>query len=84
MGSMLVTVRLFAAARAAAGTDALTLEPGTLAQVIDDLVDRYPGLADVLPRCSFLLDGIAVHGDQASVIIEAGSELDVLPPFAGG
>jgi molybdopterin converting factor small subunit len=36
----------------------------------------------VLPSCSVLLDGIAVH-DHAAVVPD-GAELDVLPPFAGG
>ena len=81
---MPVTVRLFAAARAAAGTDSLTVEAGSLAQGIDELLKHCPALADVLPRCSVLLNGMAVHGDKAAVTLESGSELDVLPPFAGG
>lgn len=48
------------------------------------LTVAYPDLASVLPRCSFLLNGVAVHGDPADVTIDDGSELDVLPPFAGG
>lgn len=81
---MPVTVRLFAAARAAAGTDSLTVETGSLAQAIDELLKHHPALADVLPRCSYLLDGVAVHGDKSVVSLDSGSELDVLPPFAGG
>ncbi|WP_144794732.1 MoaD/ThiS family protein [Kocuria palustris] len=39
-------------------------------------------LVEVLPRCSFLLDGQACpEPDQQ---IPDGSALDVLPPFAGG
>jgi hypothetical protein len=41
-------------------------------------------LPAVLPRCSFLVDGIAVHGDHSSVTVAVGSQVDVLPPFAGG
>jgi molybdopterin converting factor small subunit len=81
---MPVTVRLFAAARAAAGTNSLTVEHGSLAQAIHELLGHHPALADVLPRCSFLLNGVAVHGDKTAVTLEPGSELDVLPPFAGG
>jgi molybdopterin synthase sulfur carrier subunit len=81
---MAVTVRFFAAARAAAGTDAAQTRPGSLLAVTTALTDAYPELASVLPRCSFLLDGVAVHGDLADVKVDEGSELDVLPPFAGG
>jgi molybdopterin converting factor small subunit len=81
---MPVTVRLFAAARAAAGTDSAHAGPGSLGEVTTALTDAYPDLATVLPRCSYLLDGVAVHGDPADVMVNDGSELDVLPPFAGG
>lgn len=52
--------------------------------VTSALTAAYPDLASVLPRCSFLINGVAVHGDPADVTIDDGSELDVLPPFAGG
>lgn len=81
---MAVTVRFFAAARAAAGTEAAHTQPGSLLAVTTALINAYPELASVLPRCSFLLDGVAVHGDIADVTVNEGSELDVLPPFAGG
>lgn len=81
---MPVTVRFFAAARAAAGTDSAHTNPGSLAEVTTALTGTYPDLVTVLPRCSYLLDGVAVHGDPADVVVTDGSELDVLPPFAGG
>lgn len=77
-------VHLFAAARAAAGTSVLTVAPGTLASRLDELVRVAPALAPVLPRCSFLVDGMAVRSDGHGVTLEPGSRLDVLPPFAGG
>ncbi|TKV61945.1 MoaD/ThiS family protein [Nakamurella flava] len=80
-----VEVRLFAAARAAAQTSATTIEvPGdaTVAHVLDAATARHPGLAAVLPRCSYLLDQVAVHGRETP--IGSATTLDVLPPFAGG
>ena len=80
-----VTVRFFAAARAAAGaeSDLLTVRPGTtVADVVSELCCRSDELARVLQRCSFLCDGIAVR-DQA-IELRSGQTLDVLPPFAGG
>ena len=80
-----VTVRYFAAARAAAGADSeqLTVRPdATVGELVDSLGGRSPELARVLLRCSFLCDGIAVR-DRAKPL-QAGNTIDVLPPFAGG
>jgi len=79
-----VTVRFFAAARAAAGTSEDTASPGTLDSVARELTERHRELETVLPRCSFLVDGTAVHGEPADIEILEGSQIDVLPPFAGG
>ena len=80
-----LTVRYFAAARAAANaeTETLRVEPGTtVAALVEQLGARGPELARVLQRCSFLCDGIAVR-DEA-VNLTDGQTIDVLPPFAGG
>jgi len=80
-----VTVRYFAAARAAAGTESETvvLRPGTtVSELVDRLAGRGTRLATVLTRCSYLRDGIAVR-DEATAL-HTGDMLDVLPPFAGG
>jgi molybdopterin converting factor small subunit len=80
-----VTVRYFAAARAAAGAEAETvrLAPGTtVAALVDSLAARDSDLAQVLRRCSFLCDGIAVRDDAVELC--DGHTVDVLPPFAGG
>ena len=83
--TLLLTVRYFAAARAAAGTESETVrvEVGTTVGALADLLaERSPELARVLKRCSFLCDGIAVR-DEALTLID-GQIVDVLPPFAGG
>ncbi len=80
-----VTVRYFAAARAAAGAESETvpLRPGsTVAELVEGLAMRGAGLAEVLERCSYLCDGIAVRDHNAA--LRAGATIDVLPPFAGG
>ena len=80
-----VTVRYFAAARAAAGSDSeqLSVRSGaTVGELVDGLADRSQELARVLSRCSYLCDGVAVR-DQAQPL-QAGNTIDVLPPFAGG
>ncbi len=80
-----LTVRYFAAARAAAGAEIenLRVEPGTtIAALVETLAARSPQLARVLRRCSFLCDGIAVRDDGKT--LSDGQIIDVLPPFAGG
>ncbi len=80
-----VSVRYFAAARAAAGSDSeqLIVHAGTtVGQLVDTLSRRSERLARVLTRCSFLCDSIAVR-DHAQPL-RAGATIDVLPPFAGG
>ena len=83
-----ITVRYFAAARAAAGAESETVavRPGaTIAELVDGLAGRNTRLATVLGRCSYLCDGIAVRDDTAtSRRLRAGETIDVLPPFAGG
>jgi molybdopterin synthase sulfur carrier subunit len=80
-----LTVRYFAAARAAAGseTEELTVASGTtLAALVDQLSARSDDLARVLKRCSFLVDGVAARNrDEA---LQTNQTVDVLPPFAGG
>jgi molybdopterin converting factor small subunit len=88
-----VRIRYFAAARAAAGTDAEVLDldgPGLSRREVEELLARrhrqpvpgQPPLAQVLARSSFLLDGVACPDPGAE--IPAGATLDVLPPFSGG
>ena len=83
--TMQVTVRYFAAARAAAGHDEETirLQPGTtVADLVALLRARDENLAKVLLRCSFLCDGIAVR--EETTALSDAQTVDVLPPFAGG
>jgi molybdopterin synthase sulfur carrier subunit len=80
-----VTVRYFAAARAAAGIDdeIVGIEPGaTVSTLVRKLGERDAELAKVLMRCSYLCDGIAVR--DLGLTLANAQTVDVLPPFAGG
>ncbi len=80
-----VTVRYFAAARAAAGTEAETINlarGATVTELLDALKARDAGLAKVLLRCSYLCDGVAVR--DTGMTLDDAQTIDVLPPFAGG
>lgn len=89
---MMLTVRFFAAARAATGAASTTLtlpEPAPLGEILNQLRLAFPAspqgepeLASVLPRCSFLRNGVIMHEQVDRV--EPGDTLDVLPPFSGG
>ena len=81
----MLTVRYWAAARAAAGVAEEQASGGSaISALIAELSARHGDrLTAVLSRCSFLLDGEQVHrdGDRS---LPADGILDVLPPFAGG
>lgn len=83
---MAITVRYFAGARAAAGlgSEQVSLNgTATVNDLLARLLDLHgERLADILPACSFLLDGRAVH--TRAEVLPDGAEFDVLPPFAGG
>jgi sulfur-carrier protein len=80
-----ITVRYFASARAAAGVESETValvQGSTITSLTSVLADSRPPLGEVLKRCSFLIDELAVR--DRSRVVPDGSTVDVLPPFAGG
>jgi molybdopterin converting factor small subunit len=87
-----ITVRYWAAARAAAGIGEETFDgPATLGALRSGAVARHPEsdrLASVLAVCSVLIDGrqpaAPTGATAAEAVVEAGSVVEFLPPFAGG
>lgn len=84
-----ITVRYWASARSAAGVDhdlIEALEPLTLAEIHRQVLTRHPGrLESVLALCSVLVGDRPVSTeDAADVIVQPGSSVEFLPPFAGG
>lgn len=86
-------VRYFAAARAAAGLDEQEVPltaPITAAELVELLralhpvsaSEHTPALAELLGRCSFLRNEIALR--DHSTALQPADVIDVLPPFAGG
>lgn len=80
---MSVTVNLYAAARHAAQLNSLTVEAASLVEVKAELIQQIPGLASVIPQCSFIVDGHS-FGSTGDCDVYAGQQIDVLPPFSGG
>ena len=85
-----ITVRYWAAARSAAGVASDQIEaPGslTLREVRDRAAALHPGtrLPEVLGICSVLVgDRPASTTDPDAVRVQPGSQVEFLPPFAGG
>jgi len=75
-------LRLFAAAREAAGTGTDTFDASTVGEVLDSARERYgEAFAAVLDRCRVWCNGDACEpGDP----VGPDDEVAVLPPVSGG
>lgn len=76
-----VTVRYWAAARAAAGVESETVDAGRLGDILGTLSQRHSQLPPVLGVASVLVDGVQSGPDSR---VREGSTVEILPPFAGG
>ncbi len=85
-GTGTVTVRYWAAARAAAGVESDEVRAATLAEAVAAVSAlRGPRLATVLAACSFLVDSVSAgRRPPEAVALPPGSVVEALPPFAGG
>jgi molybdopterin synthase sulfur carrier subunit len=76
------TLRLFAAARDAAGTGRDTVSGSTVGEVLDEACGRYgPSFTEVLATAQVWCNGDPVERDQA---VTDADEVAVLPPVSGG
>ena len=78
----MATLRLFASAREAAGTERATIDAPTVGGVLDEAMVRFgEGFAAVLARSR-----VWVNGDPADRTDAVGpdDEVAVLPPVSGG
>jgi molybdopterin converting factor small subunit len=86
-----VTLRYWASARAAAGTDSDALEvagPVSLAELLRRARAAHADssrFSDVLSCCSVMVgDRPVTSDDPAAVTVQPGATVEFLPPFAGG
>lgn len=83
-----VTIRYWAAAKAAAGLPEESVEAITLRDALNAVVASRPResrLAEVIARSSFLVNADPVgQAAKESVVLDEGAVIEVLPPFAGG
>jgi sulfur-carrier protein len=75
-------LRLFAAAREAAGIGRDELDGDTVAEVLASAEERYgPQFSLVLSTCRIWVNGDAAHSETA---VSSSDEIAVLPPVSGG
>lgn len=83
-----VTLRYWAALRAAAGIPEEVVDAGTLAEALTAARSAHrdsPRFAAVLDICAVVVDGTpAGSRDHADIVLRDGSAVELLPPFAGG
>ncbi len=83
-----VTVRYWAAARAAAGIAEEQVDALTLADLLAEISRRHghrDRFDDVIEFCSILVGDTPVGAREPSeVLLPAGINVEFLPPFAGG
>lgn len=79
-------IRYWAAARDAAGCPEEPYDASTLATALAAAAaGRDQRFADVVRRCSFVVDGDPVgRRDHSLVALRENGVIEVLPPFAGG
>jgi len=78
----MAVLRLFAAAREAAGTGRAVVPGATVGEVLDEARSRYgAGFTAVVERCA-----VWRNGDPADLLDAVGDddEVAVLPPVSGG
>lgn len=78
----MAVVRLFAAARVAAGTGRDEVPGATVGDVLSEAIRRYgAGFEEVLDGCRIWLNGDAA---EPSDRVTESDEVAVLPPVSGG
>lgn len=82
LGHVMAVLRLFAAAREAAGTGLDEVPGATVGEVLAEARERYgPPFEAVLVTCRVWCNGVPV--DDAAPVAP-GDEVAVLPPVSGG
>ncbi|MGJ3508907.1 MoaD/ThiS family protein [Enemella sp. A6] len=79
-----VHLRYWAAAEDAAGAATASYPAQTLNEALTQAGRDHPRLAQLLPGCAVLRDGVRVPEERRDDPLGEDIEVEVLPPFAGG
>ena len=82
-----VTIRYWAGARDAAGTETDVVDAPSVAEALARAAADRPGDAEyarVIGLCSFLVDGRRLGDRDRTRPLTGPVEIEALPPFAGG
>lgn len=81
---MRLKVLLFAGARDAAGENSVDVDvsdQATVGELMSNLGDQYPALAEFVPFCRLAVDN---RFSEASTNLTGTQELALIPPVSGG
>ena len=83
---VMVSLHYWAAARAAAGVEAESIQTTSVAEALRqaEAARNDPRFSRVIQACSLLVDGVAARPDDLERVLVGPVRVDVLPPFAGG
>ena len=81
-----VTIHYWAGAKAAAGVAVETIEADTVKSALDAVSARRsnPRFERVIRASAVLINGITAHEADLARPLDSPTEIEVLPPFAGG
>ena len=81
-----VTIHYWAGAKAAAGVAVETVQADTVKSALEAALARRSNarFERVIRASAVLIDGVTAHEDDLSRRLDSPTEIEVLPPFAGG
>lgn len=79
----MATVRFFAAAAEAVGSESLVLPISTVGELRETIRVQFGvSVSQIIGQCSILVNGQRTSNNE--VLVTENDTVDVLPPFAGG
>lgn len=81
----MVTLRMFASVREAAGQPSGEFESSHVAELLGQASIRYgPEFAKLLQFCTIAVNGMGIDDEGLGTVLGASDEVALLPPVSGG
>lgn len=82
----MITVKFFGLIRVDTNIDKLTVDEGTVNQVINEVIRRYPSIRrEQLMQAVMFVNKKQINGNRRfSIMLKEGDELALLSPISGG